>query len=61
MPPRPARRGGDRGAVNELLPLIMFSAVLACIFSGYPVAFSLGGVSLLFAWIGVQAGFFDWK
>jgi tripartite ATP-independent transporter DctM subunit len=38
----------------------MFLAALVLIFTGYPVAFSLGGVALLFTVIGVQAGFFDW-
>ena len=47
--------------MTGVLPLIMFIVVLACIFSGYPVAFSLGGVSLFFAFIGVQTGYFDWN
>lgn len=38
----------------------MFISVLLMIFSGYPVAFSLGGTSLIFAFIGVQNGFFQW-
>jgi tripartite ATP-independent transporter DctM subunit len=42
-----------------LAPL-MFVAVFAMIFVGYPVAFALGGVSLVFAGIGVQLGYFDW-
>jgi tripartite ATP-independent transporter DctM subunit len=45
--------------LNWLAPL-MFVAVFAIIFAGYPVAFALGGVSLLFAVIGVELGFFDW-
>jgi tripartite ATP-independent transporter DctM subunit len=44
---------------NWLAPL-MFVAVFAMIFVGYPVAFALGGVSLIFAAIGVQLGYFDW-
>lgn len=40
---------------------LMFCTVLVFIFSGYPVAFSLGGVSLLFAFMGVQLGYFDWS
>ena len=44
---------------NALAPL-MFVAVFAMIFVGYPVAFALGGTSLLFAAIGVQLGYFDW-
>jgi tripartite ATP-independent transporter DctM subunit len=39
---------------------LMFVAVLVLIFSGYPVAFSLAGTALLFAAIGVGAGYFDW-
>jgi tripartite ATP-independent transporter DctM subunit len=44
---------------NWLAPL-MFVAVFALIFVGYPVAFVLGGVALVFAVIGVELGFFDW-
>ncbi|MEM6327260.1 MAG: TRAP transporter large permease subunit [Bacteroidota bacterium] len=39
---------------------IMVLAVLAGLFSGYPVAFVLGGVSLAFAVLGVWTGYFDW-
>jgi tripartite ATP-independent transporter DctM subunit len=38
----------------------MFVAAFALIFSGYPVAFSLGGTALLFAALGVQLGVLDW-
>ena len=44
---------------NYLAPL-MFVVVFLLIFAGYPVAFSLGGASLLFAAIGVELGYFDW-
>jgi tripartite ATP-independent transporter DctM subunit len=44
---------------NWVAPL-MFVAVFALIFVGYPVAFALGGAALLFAAIGVQLGYFDW-
>ena len=37
----------------------MFVAVLAMIFTGYPVAFALGGTALIFALIGTAAGAFD--
>ena len=37
----------------------MFFAVLAMIFTGYPVAFALGGTALIFALIGSAAGVFD--
>jgi tripartite ATP-independent transporter DctM subunit len=43
-----------------LLAPLMFVAVFATIFAGYPVAFALGGVSLVFAVIGVELGYFDW-
>ena len=44
----------------EWLAPLMFAVALILIFSGYPVAFSLGGVSLIFAVIGVATGYFDW-
>ncbi|MEJ2204581.1 MAG: TRAP transporter large permease subunit [Gemmatimonadota bacterium] len=37
----------------------MFFGALLLIFSGYPVAFALGGTALLFACIGAVAGHFD--
>lgn len=46
--------------MHEWLAPIMFLTILVMIFSGYPVAFSLGGVSLAFACIGIQLGLFDW-
>ena len=45
----------------EWLAPLMFAAALLFIFSGYPVAFSLGGVSIVFAAIGVSVGYFDWR
>ena len=42
------------------LPPLMFATVLLFIFSGYPVAFALGGASLLFALLGVLYGYFEW-
>ncbi|MEO1400925.1 MAG: TRAP transporter large permease subunit [Cyanobacteria bacterium J06635_1] len=38
----------------------MFGGALLLIFSGYPVAFSLGGAGLIFAVIGGLMGHFDW-
>lgn len=46
---------------GEFLAPLMFAVVLIFIFSGFPVAFSLGGVSLFFACLGVQFGYFDWN
>ena len=45
----------------EWLGPLMFVVAFALIFSGYPVAFSLGGTSLLFAFIGVEVGLFEWS
>ncbi|MEL7361505.1 MAG: TRAP transporter large permease subunit [Bacteroidota bacterium] len=45
--------------MDVLAPLMAVVALLL-IFSGYPVAFALGGTALLFAFVGVEAGFFDW-
>ena len=43
----------------ELLPLFMFLAVCLVILLGYPVAFSLAGVAILFAAFGTAIGHFD--
>ncbi len=45
----------------ELLGPLMFLVALALIFTGYPVAFSLGGTALLFAFIGIVTGYLDWS
>ncbi|MXU66621.1 TRAP transporter large permease [Oceanomicrobium pacificus] len=42
----------------ELLPLFMFIVLGVSMFSGFPVAFVLGGVGLLFGLIGIMAGEF---
>ena len=47
--------------MEELLAPLMFIGVFALIFSGFPVAFVLGGASLIFAAIGVQIGILDWN
>jgi tripartite ATP-independent transporter DctM subunit len=39
---------------------VMFAGALLLIFSGYPVAFALGGTALVFAFIGVEAGLLNW-
>ena len=49
------------GIGEHALAALMFVSLLVCILSGYPVAFSLGGLSLLFAFFGVQAGYFEWS
>jgi tripartite ATP-independent transporter DctM subunit len=38
----------------------MFVVAFFFIFSGYPVAFSLGGTALIFSCVGVATGFFEW-
>ncbi|MFC1684538.1 TRAP transporter large permease subunit [Pseudomonadota bacterium] len=43
----------------EFLPLLMFLSVCLVLLLGYPVAFSLAGTALAFAWIGSLTGHFD--
>ncbi len=43
----------------ELLPLLLFAAIGLVLLLGYPVAFTLGGVSLLFALLGGWFEVFD--
>lgn len=44
----------------DLLGPLMFGVAFLLIFSGYPVAFALGGTALVFAWIGVTMDIFEW-
>ncbi len=44
----------------EWLAPVMFLFVLVFIFSGFPVAFALGGTSLLFAVLAIFCGILDW-
>jgi len=44
----------------ELLAPAMFVVAFALIFTGFPVAFSLGGTALVFAGIGVATDAFSW-
>jgi len=46
----------------EALPLLMFAALAIFLFSGFPVAFVLGGIGLTFAFIAilVDPWLFDW-
>ena len=46
---------------GEWLGPLMFFVALLLIFSGYPVAFSLGGTALIFSVVGVAFGYFDWS
>ncbi len=43
----------------ELYPFLMFGVAIAILLMGYPVAFSLSGTAILFAFFGVQMGVFD--
>lgn len=43
----------------ELIPLLLFACVCLALMLGYPVAFTLAGVSLLFAGLGIVSGHFD--
>ncbi|MGX5217146.1 MULTISPECIES: TRAP transporter large permease [Pseudomonas] len=43
----------------ELMPILLFICICLALMAGYPVAFTLGGVSLLFAGIGIVTGTFD--
>lgn len=45
--------------MTELLPILMFLAVCLALLAGYPVAFTLGGVALWFAALGIGFGVFD--
>ncbi|MCY4647384.1 MAG: TRAP transporter large permease subunit [Gammaproteobacteria bacterium] len=46
--------------MENLLAPLMFIGVFGMIFLGYPVAFALGGTSLIFAIIGISMGLFEW-
>ncbi len=43
----------------EIFPLLLFLAVCLVLMAGYPVAFSLAGTALAFAFIGELSGHFD--
>ena len=45
--------------VTELMPLWMFLAICCVLLAGYPVAFSLAGTALAFAWLGERLDIFD--
>ena len=47
--------------MTDLLGPLMFAVVFLFIFAGYPVAFSLGGTALIFAFIGIELGLFSWN
>lgn len=43
----------------ELMPLWMFAVICLALMIGYPVAFTLAGVALIFAGFGIVTGIFD--
>ena len=43
----------------EVMSLLLFASICIALMSGYPVAFTLGGMSLLFAGVGIATGTFD--
>ncbi|RMG31282.1 MAG: TRAP transporter large permease subunit, partial [Gammaproteobacteria bacterium] len=45
--------------LEDWMPLWMFAGVGLVLLAGYPVAFSLGGTALAFAWLGQVLGLFD--
>lgn len=45
--------------ITEYMPLIMFTVVFGLLLFGFPVAFTIGGVSLFFGLYGFGTGFFD--
>ncbi len=45
--------------LHEFMPLIMFTAVFALLLLGYPVAFTIGGVSFLFGYFNFGPEFFN--
>ena len=45
--------------MSELMAILLFASICVALMAGYPVAFTLGGVSLLFAGIGALTGGFD--
>jgi tripartite ATP-independent transporter DctM subunit len=45
--------------MQAVFPLLMFLTVCGVLLLGYPVAFSLGGTALAFAWLGEWSGHFD--
>lgn len=43
----------------EFIPLLMFVVICGALLLGYPVAFTLAGVALIFAGLGIVTGHFD--
>ena len=43
----------------EIIPLLLIALICGALVLGYPVAFTLAGVSVLYAFLGIQFGFFE--
>ena len=43
----------------EIIPLLLIALICCALILGYPVAFTLAGVSILYAFLGIQFGFFE--
>jgi tripartite ATP-independent transporter DctM subunit len=54
----PAARGELLHKAQEFLPILMFMTLGVLLFSGYPVAFILGGLALIFGLLGFFLGTF---
>ena len=52
-------RGALLWTVQDYLPIFMFLCLACLLFSGFPVAFILGGLALLFGLIGYFIGMFS--
>ncbi|MCZ8124844.1 MAG: TRAP transporter large permease subunit [Magnetospirillum sp.] len=51
--------GAESHLLGEILSVGLFATIVGLLMLGFPVAFSLGGISLFFAWIGWSLGVFD--
>ncbi len=49
----------DSSLLIDFMPLWMFLTICLVLLAGYPVAFTLAGVALGFAWLGQSLGIFD--
>ena len=45
--------------IGEILSVLMFLATIGAVLVGYPVAFTLAGIALVFASLGLAFGVFD--
>jgi tripartite ATP-independent transporter DctM subunit len=50
----------DAVVIGEILSVLLFFGIVGTLMLGFPVAFTLGGTSLIFAFIGHEFGAFDY-